>query len=54
MAILAFRLMIEKNVRGLAVVDEVGYLVDNISDRDLRVCNIDVVDTVDDGVVTVL
>jgi len=35
--ILAFRLMLTKRVYGLAVVDEVGNLVDNISDRDIRV-----------------
>lgn len=35
-AINAFRLMAEKGVLGLAVVDNSGFLVDNISVRDLR------------------
>jgi len=35
-AITAFREMIRLNVHGLAVVDDHGYLVDNISLRDLR------------------
>jgi CBS domain-containing protein len=35
-ALEAFRLMIEKNVYGIAVVDNEGALVDNLSVRDLR------------------
>jgi CBS domain-containing protein len=36
-AIVAFTSMIQKQVRGLAVVDQNGKLVDSLSDRDLRV-----------------
>lgn len=41
LAINAFKLMAEKNVNGIAVVDKDGKLVDNISTRDLKAIGVD-------------